>query len=207
MNTTSKASNAFEAFFGIHELPPPSSSPTSPLLPPPPLPRILTSTLKARKLHWRNPTANIGIDIIGRRISQQRHGEHNTDGEGGSRNTRNQPFNHPQNILFSSADRRIRGIRNLWDSPCRSARRNPRRAAGASSLFTLRGVSSPPVGRLFTIRLVHDNVKTARCGGKTERCSFVQGGPEMPRITTRCCALFVSPTGDPNAETQYGIRY
>lgn len=142
MNTTSKASNAFEAFFGIHELPPPSSPPTSPLLPPPPLPRILTSTLKARKLHWRNPTANIGIDIIGRRISQQRHGEHNTDGEGGSRNTRNQPFNRPQNILSFSADRRICRIRNLWNSSifCQSARRNPRRAAGASSLFTLWGI-------------------------------------------------------------------
>ncbi|TGZ55210.1 hypothetical protein DBV15_05101 [Temnothorax longispinosus] len=104
MNTTSKASNAFEAFFGIHELPPPPSPPTSPLpllpMPPPsplpplllllplPLPRVLASTLKARKLHWRNPTANIGIDIIGVQISQQRHGEHNTDDGGeGSRKT------------------------------------------------------------------------------------------------------------------------
>lgn len=52
MNTTSKASNVFEAFFGVRELPPP---------------RIL-STLKARKLHWRNPMANIGIDIIGIRF-------------------------------------------------------------------------------------------------------------------------------------------
>lgn len=52
MNTTSKASNAFEAFFGVRELPPP---------------RILSS-LKARKLHWRNPIANIGIDIIGIRF-------------------------------------------------------------------------------------------------------------------------------------------
>lgn len=59
MNTTSKASNAFEAFFGIHELPPP---------------RILSSSLKAWKLHWHNPMTNIGIDIIGIRISQQRHG-------------------------------------------------------------------------------------------------------------------------------------
>lgn len=82
MNTTSKASNAFEAFLGIHELPPPPSPPTSPLLllplsPPPP--RVLTAALKAQKLHWRNPMANIGIDIIGMRISQQRHGEHNTE--------------------------------------------------------------------------------------------------------------------------------
>lgn len=58
MNTTSKASNAFEAFFGIHELPPP---------------RVLSS-LKASKLHWHDPMANIGIDIIGYMISQQRHG-------------------------------------------------------------------------------------------------------------------------------------
>lgn len=47
MNTTSKASNAFEAFFGIHELPP-----------------SLLSTSKAWKSHWRNPMTNIGIDII-----------------------------------------------------------------------------------------------------------------------------------------------
>lgn len=80
MNTTSKASNAFEAFFGIHELPPPPSPSTSPLPLPLPPPRVLSTTLKARKLHWRNPMANIGIDIIGIRISQQRHGEHNTDG-------------------------------------------------------------------------------------------------------------------------------
>ena len=108
MNTTSKASNAFEAFFGIHELPPPPSPPTSPLslsplppqptllpplplllllmpplppllpLPPPP-PWVLSTTLKARKLHWHNSMANIGIDIIKIRISQQRHGERNTD--------------------------------------------------------------------------------------------------------------------------------
>lgn len=93
MNTTSKASNAFEAFFGIHELPPSPSPPTSPLLllsPPPP--RVLTSTLRARKLHWRNPTANIGIDIIGIRISQQRHGEHNTDEGVGAHETHTQPF-------------------------------------------------------------------------------------------------------------------
>lgn len=47
MNTTSKASNVFEAFFGIHELPP----------------RILSS-LKAWKLHWHSPATNIGINIL-----------------------------------------------------------------------------------------------------------------------------------------------
>lgn len=113
MNTTSKASNAFEAFFGIHELPPPPSPSTSPLPLPLPLPppRVLSTTLKARKLHWRNPMANIGIDIIGIRISQQRHGEHNTDG-----NTHVTSRSHGS-VLPSSQDSRpsVAAAKESWD--------------------------------------------------------------------------------------------
>lgn len=146
MNTTSKASNAFEAFFGIHELPPPPSPPTSPLpsllpMPPPPpllllLPRVLASTLKARKLHWRNPTANIGIDIIGVRISQQRHGEHNTRTMGERAHGKHTHVTSPARLvdqcLSSSAE--FSEFAVTGPSPrCRSARRYRAHRAGTLS--------------------------------------------------------------------------
>lgn len=163
MNTTSKASNAFEAFFGIHELPPPPSPSTSPLPLPLPPPRVLSTTLKARKLHWRNPMANIGIDIIGIRISQQRHGEHNTDG-----NTRVTSRSHGS-VLPSSRDSRPSVLpllrnRGIHSPRCRSTHRVRPSDTREPLLFTLHRVSLPPVCRLFAVGFVHDDddVKTAR---------------------------------------------
>lgn len=109
MNTTSKASNAFEAFFGIHELPPPPSPPTSPLLPSSPLPLVLTSsTLKARKLHWRNPTANIGIDI-GIRIFTATSWRAQHGRGGGTRNTHT--HTHTRNQISLCPLRPLRPLR------------------------------------------------------------------------------------------------
>lgn len=140
MNTTSKASNAFEAFFGIHELPPP---------------RILSSSLKAWKLHWHNPMTNIGIDLL---LGYGFHSNVMAWAQHGRGLTRKHHRTLRANLSLSLSLCSVLlslSFSLLLASPRYSSRDETFIHKKSQLFFALSRVSWPPVSRLFVF--VHDD--------------------------------------------------